>query len=103
MWFRKRLYFREQFGPLAKFYPSLRRYVCDTPQPDEARILNYLMSGREEITITGPNFPDALNPVHGEDIGSSITWMTDGVWVWQDSLIYYVEEYHIRLPRSFVD
>jgi hypothetical protein len=85
------------------FYPSLRKFVSDTPQPDEDKLLRYLRRGRREASLSGPDVKDELNPIPGEGIASGIVWMTDGVWVWQDSLDYYVETYHIRLPKSFVD
>jgi hypothetical protein len=28
--------------------------------------------------------------------------LTDGVWLWPGALLYYVQEYHLDLPREFI-
>jgi hypothetical protein len=28
--------------------------------------------------------------------------LTDGTWIWPGALLYYVEEYHLQLPSTFL-
>jgi hypothetical protein len=78
--------------------PQLRSLIADLPQPDEARIVDYLKSG--VVLIATPAFvEDVLTP--GQRIGSPHI-LTDGVWAWPGDLAHYVENYHVRLPEEFL-
>ncbi len=33
----------------------------------------------------------------------SMSWLSDGVWLWPDDLIHYVEEHSVALPQEFLD
>jgi hypothetical protein len=79
---------------------SLAAAVSDHPSQDEDRIIEYLNNG-----VTSAVAPcivsDVLQPSSEIFIGP-LTTLTDGVWEWPSDLAYYVEKYHVRLPKEFV-
>lgn len=80
--------------------PKLADHVSDRPQPDEDRVVAYLRSGLLLIGCPGvvrDVLDNTVGPVGSPDI------LTDGVWAWPGDLPYYVEKYHLRLPKEFVD
>lgn len=70
-----------------------------TPVENKAEILTYLRSGDEAgvvMTVEEDVLSDArtiIGPVH---------FLTDGEWVWPESLSYYVNKYDVTLPSDFV-
>jgi hypothetical protein len=99
---------------LRQSLPSLSEFTSPTPSPAEQNVLSYLSQGvccgmygdpllardvlkpNERASMTAPSGPD------GERIGLQLTY-TDGTWVWWGALLYYVEKYHLRLPKTFLD
>jgi hypothetical protein len=58
------------------------------PEPDRReRIAAYLSGGRLVVRATG-RMPDPMDPEGGS--GLPLSYRTDGVWVWQESLAHYV-------------
>jgi hypothetical protein len=100
--------FREfPFGTLQD--PSMGDFISDEPGPHQADALRYLRSGVISAIPMGGDLPDwrersrKANPVIDGERLSGLTEMTDGVYLWFAALIYYVEEYNLRLPREFLD
>ena len=60
--------------------------------------MDYLRSGRKIAAAAG-SFKDALT---GEVIPTEALVFTDGIYVWQSDLTYYVEKYNFTLPGRFV-
>jgi hypothetical protein len=96
-------------------FPSLRDYVSATATEHEPDVITYLSRGvlcglcydnglaydvlerrrvPSEITIAGASEPFRVTVP---------AIMTDGTWVWPNVLLYYVGEYHLRLPTEFVE
>ena len=75
---------------------SLRRSECG---PDEANLIAYLRSGAVSVAVPGVDLdvlrtpPRPIGPPHIR---------TDGVWAWPETLAYYVQQYHLRLPDEFL-
>jgi hypothetical protein len=90
-------YFKEIFPGELKL-PSMVPLLGDNPQPDEDLILEYLRRGRGTSASAGI-MSDAFDSTKRF---ASPAIMTDGVWEWPSTLIYYVERYHCRLPEDFV-
>ncbi len=80
--------------------PKLVEHVSDHPQPDEDRLVDYLRGGILLIGSPGVVY-DVLDNKAGP-VGSP-NILTDGVWAWPGDLPYYVEKYHLRLPKEFVE
>lgn len=66
---------------------------------NEMRVSEYLKRGSPLVICPGVEF-DVFNG-HGPIGSGSI--LTDGVWAWSDTLPYYLETYHIDLPREFLE
>ena len=77
---------------------ELQKDGANIPDEMHQKIVRYLKSG---VTLTwSPGFSeDLLSP--GKIIGSDTT-LSDGEWIWPNSLTYYVESYHIGLPQEFL-
>ncbi|MCD5310310.1 hypothetical protein [Kineosporia babensis] len=54
------------------------------------RLLDYL-AGAPPVLATDTTMPDVMLPDAGYEV--SMTLRTDGVWVWSDTVPYYLEEY----------
>ena len=79
-------------------YPSIAELISEMPHPEKQRIVNYLRSGRKIAAAAG-SFKDALT---GSVIPTEALVFTDGTYVWQSDLTYYVEKYNLTLPGQFV-
>jgi len=71
----------------------------DNPQDNEDKIIKYLKKGY--IFNWGGSLysRDVINPELVDGQGAVVT---DGVWAWSDQLDHYVENYHIKIPKEFV-
>ncbi len=89
--------------------PSMREFLAAVPAADEDRLLAYLRSGHVLAIPMGADLPDwfdradRANPLIGGQREGGATPMTDGVWFWPAGLIHFVEKYHVRLPREFME
>ena len=79
---------------------NLQEILSENPAPDEAQIVIYLKNGIGLAGCGGVR-SDILNPSLEVHLGADI--YTDGVWAWPEYLAYYVEKYHARIPKEFLD
>ncbi|MBQ9519810.1 MAG: hypothetical protein IJR59_07950 [Firmicutes bacterium] len=77
--------------------PSIKNNISDTPQKNEDKILDYLKNSVCYVA-TSHRIEDVFDP---EKTVFDGTHYTDGKFEWTDSLIYYVENYHLRLDEGF--
>jgi hypothetical protein len=94
----------KQFGffdsePLANAVQRIRQQQQKDPAKDEQRIMRYLEAGHTFLLSAGVA-QDLLDPQRG--IIGVPNVLTDGQWAWTEDVLYYVREYHIRLPEDFV-
>jgi hypothetical protein len=64
------------------------------------KIVSYLKRG---ICVAGcPKFvPDIFDPT--SKVALTVDMYTDGSFLWQGQLAYYVQKYHLSLPPDFVE
>ena len=68
-------------------------------QEERERVAAFLNSGA--ILIAGPaKFADDLLP--GAPLSVPTGWATDGVWLWCESLLYYVETHGLSPEQDFL-
>jgi hypothetical protein len=79
--------------------PSIRDAVSDRPEPDEDELAEYLRGGQKLMVFMGVT--EDLFGSGEQFFGHNI--MTDGSWVWRESMCFYVRRYHVRLPSEFVE
>ncbi|MFJ1610229.1 hypothetical protein ACIOHS_43985 [Streptomyces sp. NPDC088253] len=68
-------------------------------RPSEELVARYLEQG--EVVVAASQWVDDLLDADSKNI-CQYSIRTDGVWVWPDSLAYYVRRYHVRLPVEFL-
>jgi hypothetical protein len=71
------------------FSPARRRIP---PSSRRDRIAAYLAGGRLAVRVTG-RAADPLDPDRGAVVALNLR--TDGVWVWQEALVHYVQTYGV--------
>jgi len=99
---------------LRRELPSLRDYASDSPGLEEQSLLAYLGQGVVCGIYSDPGLLfDVLHPgrrieplllQQGEQqrtIHPNVI-LTDGDWLWPGALLYYLEQYHLRLPEDFL-
>lgn len=72
--------------------------IRSKPQPDEDKILKYLGSGNR-FAEAGAYVTDVFSR---EKNWEGIYTYTDGEWLWDNTLTYYVENYHFQISNEFV-
>lgn len=92
-----RVYFFQELPQVdrVRLLSELRRPFADA---NESRILAYLAKGVPVGMSLGLE-EDPLST--SAPIIGSPTPLTDGVWCWPETLIYFLREYHLRLPSAF--
>ena len=70
------------------------------PCRPDPRILNYLRSGRELAAWMGYSYCRFQCGVPDEQMGCRD--LTDGIWVWPEGLVHYVEVHQVPLPEAFI-
>lgn len=80
--------------------------ILDWVKPEIVRNYNlvqvssYLLNSQELSSTSGEVFPD---PFTNELVKGTISFRTDGEWLWLDSLPYYIEKYDVALPKKFLE
>lgn len=91
-----------EYGDAYKLCPSIRQFVlpgisAGYPRDDIER---YLRSAPVVASTSRSNFP---NPFTQQRLGGSISFRTDGKWVWLDDLADYVASHDVALPPEWVE
>jgi hypothetical protein len=101
------VHFREfPFGTVTD--PSMREFMSVQPWPNQDNVLEYLRSGHLLALTMGADLTDWFAPlrkanpvIRGQGEGGT-TPLGDDVWFWYAGLIYFVEQYNVRLPEEFI-
>lgn len=78
-------------------FPSIKDSFEKKKYDGQDKIVNYLKSGNVYMTSTGY----ATDVVTGDLIKQPKTFMNDGIYSWTSTLVHYVENYNLRLPKAF--
>ena len=83
-------------------YPSIKEFITGSKLvPEELeKVVNYLDNGVVVATTSRRAFPCVIT---GRRFGGSLSERTDGLWWWNDDLSYYIREFGVSLPQSFLD
>lgn len=71
--------------------------ISAIPQENETEILSYLKKGNVLASA-----PAIVEDVFSKQVFTGPCLYTDGVWIWDDVIIYYVGKYHYKLEEAFV-
>lgn len=80
--------------------PSLRNSIFHEPCEHEQEIVHYLESA-PEYSAMGCVVGDVIEPETKVLLFPALK--TDGAYVWDGILGYYVRRYHVRLPAEFIE
>ena len=81
--------------------PSIKDFIDPkfTEHHDIDKITRYLETAQIVSTTSRANFPCVLT---GRRFSGSLSYRTDGEWLWPDDLAYYVREQRVSLPLELV-
>jgi hypothetical protein len=79
---------------------SLRTATAAEPGNFEELLATYLEQGSVLVAANGPWYDDAMDASSMGVVAPDV--LTDGDWIWQKGLAYYLRRYHLRLSRDFV-
>jgi hypothetical protein len=89
-----------EFGRGYERCPAVGTFVDGSwAHPRHADIVAYLSSAPVVATTSRSAIPWAIGPGDGR---STVSYRSDGGWLWLDDLDYYVAEHGVRLPDAFV-
>ena len=89
-----------EFGAPYSRCPSIHDFVFPTvARSYDARLPEYLTGGQTIASTSRSSFPD---PFSGARRSGSVSFRTDGVWVWLDDLPDHVENHGVALPTAFL-
>lgn len=81
--------------------------ITTPAKPTPVTVLGRRVSGRGFVDLSNPTLnPDekeARDMIEGSDEVVPYSVRSDGVWIWNDSLLYYLREHNVGLPAEFVD
>jgi hypothetical protein len=76
---------------------ELNRLRSAQPRPNEDLALGYLKGGTQILMV--PAINNDLLAENRSLIGPPNIF-TDGIWIWNAEVIFYVEKYHIEIPEE---
>ena len=101
-WPRKWFGIWRESGPDSASCPSIYDWIdpeeIKTYGDDLPKILNYLRTATVVATTSANAFP---NLITGISRSGSVSFRTDGIWVWLDNLPEYIEQNSVAIPRNF--
>lgn len=81
--------------------PSVKEFMSpgDLVEHHGERLVRYLESAHVVASTSRINFPCVLC---GVQFGGSLSYRTDGEWLWPDDLGHYVSAHHVALPPAML-
>ena len=87
--------FKEVYG---SDYPSIKSLVSSTVDAEKQKIIEYLKKGKH-IAESPSRVTDFIT---GQPIKTPLSMLSDGYYSWRSDIIYYYENYNIRLKPEFI-
>jgi hypothetical protein len=90
-----------EYGPKYKDCPSIREFVAPelVTSYDKKRLREYLLSGQIVASTSRASFPC---PFTGTRHKGSISFRTDGEWLWLDDLPDYIDQFDVAIPSAWL-
>ena len=101
LWNHKWFGLWQEYGPAYEDCPRARDYVVPevASHYDKARLREYLTKAQIVATTSRHSFPC---PFTGKRIAGSISFRTDGQWLWLDDLSDYIDQFDIAIPTAWL-
>jgi hypothetical protein len=94
-----------EIGPTYSSCPSIYDWVdpeeVESYGDDLPKIINYLRTSTVVVATSAIAFPNIISA--SEKREGSVSYRTDGTWIWFDDLAEYIELNHVALPREFYE
>ena len=90
-----------EYGTVYAKCPSAISFVVPATNAkyEKAKLRAYLTSAPVVASTSRRNFP---NPFTGERAAGSVSFRTDGKWLWLDDLADYVDHHAVTLPDAWL-
>lgn len=72
----------------------------DLPEGDKQRLADYLRNGRVVASYMGNSWCRFECGVFDWEMGCKD--LSDGVWLWPEGLVHYIEVHNVSLPQEFI-
>jgi hypothetical protein len=91
----------QEYGPAYEECPRVRDFVFPevTRNYDKHRLREYLTTAHIVASTSRNQFPC---PFTGKRTGGSISFRTDGHWLWLDDLADYIDQFNVAVPSEFL-
>ena len=91
-----------EFGPAYKKCPSVHSFVKPeiNLQYRKDRLCKYLRTAPILASTSRVNFPNVFT---GSRFAGSISFRSDGKWLWLDDLAEYVDHYNVAIPTRWLN
>ena len=91
----------KEYGPAYRKCPSIRGFLRSdlVARYDRAGLRKYLTTASVIATTSRTSFPD---PITGAIEGGSISYRTDGKWLWLDNLADLIDHYDVAIPPGWL-
>lgn len=93
----KSLILYDEFGP-GMGLPSMKESFHNVPYDGETAVIDYLKSGGQ---TNGVSMGKTYDFITGDEIEHERVHYSDDEYSWTSALIYYVENYNLRLSSEF--
>lgn len=90
-----------EYGPKYKDCPSIREFVSPelVAHYDKKRLGEFLLNGQIVASTSRANFPC---PFTGTRHPGTLSFRTDGKWLWLDDLPDYIENFAVAIPSKWL-
>jgi hypothetical protein len=90
-----------EYGPAFEACPSILDFVHPevSQRYDKGRLRNYMANAPIVASTSRSSFPD---PFTGSRSCGSISFRTDGEWVWLDDLPDYIDGHDVAIPSAWL-
>lgn len=90
-----------EYGPKYKDCPSIHEFVARdvVATYDKKKLREYLVNGHIVASTSRASFPC---PFTGTRHAGSISFRTDGEWLWLDDLPDYIDLFEVAIPSAWL-
>lgn len=87
----------KEYGVGYENYPSIFNFVDKNinERYDKDKLLEYLSNGSTVTSTSAINFP---SPFHNDNNEGTVSFRTDGEWVWLDNIVKYIKYNNLLIP-----
>jgi hypothetical protein len=90
-----------EYGPAYELCPHIQEFVIPevASRYDKVRLREYLTKSQVVASTRRGSFPC---PFTGKRNCGSISFRTDGEWLWLDDLPDYIDQFNVAIPSSWL-